>query len=209
MMRVAIAAGVMVSALCWSAGAQTVYTDYASWVAATAGDTHAAYSGAAVQTLQLFKSVAAGGCAFPITGPTPSSSPTDFSSIGASPFNFSGDCNEAVGTVEIAPLEIDIHFDHPIDGFFGIASAAGYNVLINGVGLPYAPAPYEFGFVQSGITDLAFVNGAGATDNDDSFYISDIVVATPIPEPATIALLGGALLGLAASRRQLRPRLRS
>jgi hypothetical protein len=52
------------------------------------------------------------------------------------------------------------------------------------------------------LSGLFLVVGAANSDSDDSFKINSLTATNPVPEPATLALLGTGLVGIAVRRRR-------
>jgi hypothetical protein len=86
-----------------------------------------------------------------------------------------------------------------------LTAAGAISPVLAGVSFPYNPDAVEFGADVSGVNPAQvlarFTNGNPAIIAGNVENISD---PGEVPEPATLALVGGGLLGLVALRRRLR-----
>ncbi len=97
------------------------------------------------------------------------------------------------------------NFDNFSSNSFAVTFGGDTLLALTNAGPDNAPVPESFTDTPGANATLAFTD-----TNDNSFWLLDDVVVTPVqtgvPEPSTIALIGGGLLitGLAARRRRRR-----
>lgn len=123
--------------------------------------------------------------------------------------------SQTVSTTPGSGYELAFYVGNQDNSFWNYASASAISLLINGVtagifvngdnshnNLNWKKFTYDF-VADTSSTTIAFINATPLSDHEAGLdNVSLVQLASTVPEPATLALTGAGLIGLAAMRRR-------